>query len=150
MKLFGITLGEGNQKVGEVFTFSLPSIISCPGASPWCKKHCNMTRLEKFRPVCRNAYQQNYLLTKNPKKFQETVTGVLPRILPCFRIHVSGDFYCKPTAYLFELEKSMKGIDVKDLKSIEEKIKIIFKREDWEMPEVEPEDFLELIKLVTK
>jgi hypothetical protein len=95
MKLFGITLGEGNQKVGEVFTFSLPSIISCPGASQWCKKHCNMTRLEKYRPACRKAYQQNYLITKNPEKFQETVIGVLPRILSCFRIHVSGDFYSK-------------------------------------------------------
>ncbi|MFX1450347.1 MAG: biotin/lipoate A/B protein ligase family protein [Promethearchaeota archaeon] len=62
----------------------------------------------------------------------------------------SGDFYCKPTAYLFELERSLKSLNFKDHKSIEQKIKEIFNREDWEMPEVSPEDFLEVIKIATK
>lgn len=65
-------------------------------------------------------------------------------------IMVSGDFYCKPTAYLFELEKSLKGIKVKDLKTIKEKINNIYIREDWEIPLVEPEDILEVIKIATK
>lgn len=93
MHLFGITFGEGNIKVGDVFTFSLPSHITCPGASSWCRKYCNAARYEKLRPKCRSAYKRNLMLAKNPKKFIKIVTGVLPRILSCMRIHVSGDFW---------------------------------------------------------
>jgi len=92
MRLFGITFGEGNIKVGDVFTFSLPSHITCPGASSWCRKYCNAARYEKLRPTCRNAYKLNLMLAKNPKKFTKIVLGILPRILSCMRIHVSGDF----------------------------------------------------------
>jgi len=31
MHLFGLSLGEGNRKIGDVFSFSLPSGITCPG-----------------------------------------------------------------------------------------------------------------------
>ena len=43
MRLFGVSLGEGNAKVGDVYTFSLPSHATCPGASPWCLEHCYAT-----------------------------------------------------------------------------------------------------------
>jgi hypothetical protein len=95
MHLFGITFGEGNSKVGEVFTFSLPSKITCPGASSWCRKHCNMSRFEKFRPTCGKAYKRNLSNAKDSQQFTETVIGILPRILDCLRIHVSGDFWSK-------------------------------------------------------
>jgi len=95
MHLFGITFGEGNIKLGEVFTFSLPSVITCPGASIWCKKYCYSLSYERLRPTCRSAYEQNLLLAKDPKQFEKIIIGVLPRILPCMRIHVSGDFWSK-------------------------------------------------------
>lgn len=95
MHLFGITFGEGNSKVGEVFNFSLPSKTTCPGASPWCQKHCNMSRFEQFRPTCRNAYTRNLSIAKNYDQFTKTVIGILPRILHSMRIHVSGDFWSK-------------------------------------------------------
>jgi len=93
MRLFGVSLGEGNMKVGEVFNFSLPSITTCPGASSWCLKHCYAYRYEKLRPVCRKAYERNLALAQDTRKFVRTLTGVLPRITSCFRIHVSGDFF---------------------------------------------------------
>lgn len=93
MHLFGITFGEGNAKVGDVFTFSLPSQITCPGMSSWCKKHCNMSRFERLRPTCLRAYERNLKIAKNPHLFTKTVIGILPRILPCMRLHVSGDFW---------------------------------------------------------
>lgn len=94
MKLLGISFGEGNTKVGEdVFTFSLPAKKSCPGASAWCLKRCYAWRYEQRRPACRKAYASNLALANAPERFAETVIGVLPRILPCFRIHVSGDFH---------------------------------------------------------
>jgi len=95
MNLFGLTLGEGNKKIGDVFSFSLPSRITCPGKSDWCHDHCNMLRLEKLRPNIRASYERNFKLTQNQEHFCRIVTGVLPRILPCVRLHVSGDFYSK-------------------------------------------------------
>ena len=92
MKLFGVSLGEGNTKVGEVFTFSLPSKITCPGASRWCRKNCYSYRLERIRPACRKAYANNLALIQDLEKFTTTMIGVLPRIMSCFRIHVGGDF----------------------------------------------------------
>jgi len=93
MQLFGVSLGEGIKKVGEVFTFSLPSHITCPGMSIWCKKHCYAYRYERRRPKCQKAYQNNFALTQNIDNFITTMIGILPRIMPCFRIHISGDFY---------------------------------------------------------
>jgi len=93
MRLFGVSLGERNKKVGEVLNFSLPSIETCPGASSWCLKHCYGRRYEKLRPACLRAYERNLNLAKDTKRFAWTMIGILPRIVPCFRIHVSGDFY---------------------------------------------------------
>ena len=98
MQIYGVSLGEGNLKVGNVFTFSLPSNTTCPGASPWCLKHCYAFRYEQIRPGCRQAYERNEALTRDPEKFAQTMIGILPRIMPAFRIHVSGDFYSQPYA----------------------------------------------------
>lgn len=92
MRLFGVLLGEGNSKVGEVLNFSVPSVVTCPGASPWCLKYCYARRYEKLRPACRVAYRRNWELAQDIELFTETMLGVIPRIAPCFRIHVSGDF----------------------------------------------------------
>ncbi|MFC1735532.1 hypothetical protein ACFL1X_05405 [Candidatus Hydrogenedentota bacterium] len=93
MRLFGVSLGEGNAKVGNIFTFSLPSKKTCPGASEWCLKRCYAHRYEVRRPRCVRAYEDNLALADDTKRFINTMTGVLPRIMPAMRIHVSGDFH---------------------------------------------------------
>ena len=95
MRLYGISLGEGNAKVGEVFTFSLPSKITCPGASAWCLERCYAHRYEQRRPICRKAYENNLARAQDTRKFTETMIGILPRIMTSFRIHVSGDLYSR-------------------------------------------------------
>ena len=47
-------LGRGNSKVGNIPTFSLPSRLTCPGASAWCIEHCYARRFERLRPFCRS------------------------------------------------------------------------------------------------
>ena len=95
MRFFGVSLGEGNSKVGEVLTFSLPSATTCPGASPWCLKHCYAHRYERIRPKSRKAYQNNLVLANDTERFTRTMIGILPRIMPCMRIHVAGDFHSR-------------------------------------------------------
>lgn len=93
LRIFGIGLGTENKKLGSVFNFSLPSGITCPGQSEWCQSRCYASRYERRRPRCRTGYERNLAITKNEDRFAELMIGILPRILPCFRIHVAGDFH---------------------------------------------------------
>lgn len=93
MTLPELCVGDGNMKVGSIRTFSLPSRLTCPGASSWCSKHCYAYRFERRRPNCRDAYSRNLVLTWHPDEFVEAMLQVIPKKLPQCRIHVSGDFY---------------------------------------------------------
>ena len=86
-------LGNGNTKVGALPTFSLPSGITCPGASAWCRKHCYGQRFERLRPNCRFAYARNLQLSFAPADLADQLTKIIPPETPCLRLHVTGDFY---------------------------------------------------------
>jgi hypothetical protein len=88
-----LCIGKGNIKVGRALTFSLPSRITCPGASPWCLRRCYALRYERLRPYCVDAYGRNLSLSLDTSKFVEAMLAILPRGLQGLRIHVSGDFY---------------------------------------------------------
>ena len=88
-----LCLSMGNTKVGQVWTFSLPSFVTCPGASPWCRQHCYAARFERLRANCRRAYVRNLALSLEPERFVPEVLGALPADAPLVRVHVSGDFY---------------------------------------------------------
>ncbi len=88
-----LCMALGNTKVGKVWTFSLPSFVTCPGASPWCRNHCYAWRLERLRPSCRRAYTRNLTLSLYPEHFVKHVLESLPENAPLVRIHVGGDFY---------------------------------------------------------
>lgn len=86
-------VGRGNTKVGNIPTFSLPSRLTCPGASAWCIEHCYARRFERLRPFCRAGYSRNLVLTWDAERFVSTILEAIPPDLPCFRIHVCGDLY---------------------------------------------------------
>ncbi len=88
-----VCLALGNKKVGRVWTFSLPSIVTCPGASDWCREHCYARRIERYRPNCRRAYVRNLALSMDPEKLIASVLDVLPEDAEACRIHVGGDLY---------------------------------------------------------
>ena len=84
---------QGNRKVGRVWTFSLPSFVTCPGASVWCRQHCYARRFEQIRPNCRRAYVRNLALSLEPERFIAHMLETLPDDTPLVRIHVGGDYY---------------------------------------------------------
>ena len=88
-----VCVGHGNSKVGNIPTFSLPSRLTCPGASPWCIEHCYARRIEQLRTLCRAGYSRNLVLTWDAERFISTMLKAIPPDLPCFRIHVCGDIY---------------------------------------------------------
>jgi len=87
-----ICVSPGNTKLGKIKNFSLPSGISCPGNSLWCK-NCYAKRYEKRYTNCQKAYTRNL---KHSQKyfFSELVISQLEK-MPGYnvRIHPSGDFY---------------------------------------------------------
>ena len=89
-------VGAGNRKVGRIPTFSLPSRLTCPGASTWCIQHCYARRFERLRTLCRLGYSRNLVLTWDTERFVSTMLAQIPPDLSCFRIHVSGDYYDAP------------------------------------------------------
>lgn len=98
MTAIPISLSKANRKVGRVMSFSLPALVTCPGASLWCRKHCYALRMGAYRPNCRGAYDRNFSLTRDPERFVRTMLECLPADLAGMRIHVSGDFHSQ--AYL--------------------------------------------------
>ncbi|MEM3562873.1 MAG: biotin/lipoate A/B protein ligase family protein [Candidatus Jordarchaeaceae archaeon] len=65
-------------------------------------------------------------------------------------IMFSGDFYARPDAYLWDMEKSLIGLDATDEGKLLEKIKETYRKPGWEIPMVEPEDFLKGISIAVK
>ena len=88
-----VRIGAGNQKLGSIATFSLPSETTCPGASDWCMNHCYAKRMEKRWLNCGDAYAFNFLASLNPESFVQGMLNRIPPDLPALRIHVGGDFY---------------------------------------------------------
>ena len=93
MNVVQACIGKANSKVGPIPTFSLPSRLTCPGASTWCIEHCYARRFELLRPFCRAGYSRNLVLTWDTERFISTMLEAIPPDLPCFRIHVCGDLY---------------------------------------------------------
>lgn len=88
-----VRVGNGNQKLGSIATFSLPSETTCPGASPWCATQCYAKRIEHRWLNCLDRYALNFLASLHPARFIESMLSQIPLNLPAFRIHVGGDFY---------------------------------------------------------
>jgi hypothetical protein len=85
-------LQRGNTKLGEgIYTFSLPPVATCPGASPACRRECYALR-GHFR-FQRRAYRR-CLAESKAEGFAARVIGeIRRRWAGCVRIHVAGDFY---------------------------------------------------------
>ena len=87
-----ISIGKGNLKLGNIKNFSLPSGISCPGKSVWCK-NCYAEKYEKRYKNCLVAYGRNLKLSRQ-SSFSNLVIGQLKSTKGFnVRIHPSGDFY---------------------------------------------------------
>lgn len=93
-----IKLSQGNAKLGQIPSISLPSGVTCRNDCE-CSKKCYAKRLERLRPAVREAYQHNYdLLMSDPNTYWREVEASI-MMSRFFRFHVSGDI---PDAHYFE------------------------------------------------
>ena len=93
-----VFFSDGNTKMGNVPSVSLPPVKTCHNCAE-CSKKCYAKRIYARLPVCKNQYDSNYELYKSdPKKYFEDINTVLKNST-FFRFHVSGDI---PDAEYFE------------------------------------------------
>jgi len=85
-----IKISNGNAKLGNIPSISLPSGVTCRNDCE-CAKKCYAKRLERLRPAVREAYQHNYeLLQNDPATYWREVEATI-MMSRFFRFHVSGD-----------------------------------------------------------
>lgn len=104
-----VTIGDGNEKLGKVKTFSLPAKISCPGKTKECEKICYVKYLARFSGVF-PAYRKNFdVVRKNRASFvQQMIERIGRSKSKNFRIHVSGDFFS--SSYVWDWIKIAKAL----------------------------------------
>lgn len=84
-----VSISDGNSKIGNIPSVSLPSIITCIECE--CNTKCYANKIERLRPKVRNAYAKNYqILREQPDVYWREVESAIMRSL-FFRFHVSGD-----------------------------------------------------------
>lgn len=86
---------RGNQKLGPelIWSFSLPAIESCPGASSVCMLKCYATNGHYRRGSVRTKYEANLRRTRTAEFADELAEEIRSRYVRVMRIHGSGDFY---------------------------------------------------------
>jgi hypothetical protein len=92
----------GNSKIGKsshlynkVFVWNLPVVVTCPGSSKWCLRHCYNadSRVEKFPIDIWNKNLQHFL--SDEEELERKLVNILKvNLMPiAVRIHSSGDFF---------------------------------------------------------
>lgn len=99
-------LRSGNEKLGErVFTYSLPAITTCPGATDACRSTCYATRHRYLSTSVRYALSTNLAtLTAAPAQVESDIRRQLAAARtsrPLVRLHPSGDFFAVAYAWLW-------------------------------------------------
>ena len=93
-------LEMGNSKTGrsgvffeKILVWNLPPIITCPGASEWCKRNCYNADTNKHYPM--KEWENNLWWALH--KMEELKKHLIERIMAeeniAVRIHSSGDFF---------------------------------------------------------
>lgn len=93
-----VKISQGNSKLGSIPSVSLPAGTTCRNDCE-CKSKCYAMKIERLRPVVRQAYQSNLeLLNNSPEIYWREIEASI-MMSRFFRFHVSGDI---PDATYFE------------------------------------------------
>lgn len=85
-----VKISQGNSKLGSIPSISLPAGITCRNDCE-CKNKCYAMKIERLRPVVRQAYQSNFeLLNSSPEIYWREIEASI-MMSRFFRFHVSGD-----------------------------------------------------------
>lgn len=82
-----------NQKLGKMYSWSIPPRDTCPGKTEICARLCYVDGYTRRYPNTLTSYERNLEISKHPD-FKEILKSSLHRLpTGLLRLHVSGDFY---------------------------------------------------------
>jgi len=86
------TITDGNYKMGQVASLSLPPVLSCNNDAPCARKGCYAKSFRRF-PPCVKMWMRNWRQwQRRPKVYESQLVDYLTDYEPpIFRWHVSGD-----------------------------------------------------------
>lgn len=85
-----VSISNGNRKMGEIPSVSLPPIVTCKNCAT-CAKKCYAAKLCRIYKSVREAYNRNLeILTADRDSYFEQVKTAC-KMARYFRFHVSGD-----------------------------------------------------------
>lgn len=106
-----VKISKNNSKLGNIPSFSLPSITSCPGATTECKDICYAAKVERIYKNAAKSYEVN-LTAINEKDFVDSVVTEITKLTSkkkkaptTFRWGVSGDIV--DIKYLHKIKQVM-------------------------------------------
>lgn len=91
-----IVISKGNSKVGNIPSFSLPALTTCPGKSDWCSSNCYANKISRIYTNVRNSYTNNFESAEDTdftSLMDTEIKKLSKKKINTFRIHVSGDMY---------------------------------------------------------
>lgn len=85
-------ISGGNRKTGNVYSFNLPPLATCPGATPACSAACYARRGNYARPKNLKFLWRNAAERLVPGWAQSMAFDITRKGINLFRVHVAGDF----------------------------------------------------------
>lgn len=86
-------LGFRNTKLGEIYTFTLPAVLTCPGRSKLCEKVCYALRGHMRMVLDNGHFHPKYEASLKDDFVDRMLREIRFRQCSLVRIHVAGDFY---------------------------------------------------------
>ncbi len=86
-------ISRGNLKLGDLPSFSLPVITTCPGKTPFCERYCFGLKGNFNLLNVKEANDRRLDATLRPDFVDIMVGEIRKTRAPAFRLHVVGDFY---------------------------------------------------------
>lgn len=84
-----------NSKLGNIYSWYIPAITTCPGKTSVCEKACYAKKGNFVWSQSKRKHQSNLELSQS-REFAKKLSSYIRYISPKYvRIHTSGDFYNK-------------------------------------------------------
>lgn len=85
-----VSISQGNSKMGNIPSISLPPIVTCKNCGS-CAKKCYAAKLCRIYKTVRDAYARNLEILKEDRNAYFDQVAAAAMVSGFFRFHVSGD-----------------------------------------------------------
>lgn len=86
-------ISPGNNKLGALYNWSIPAILSCPGKSTLCEDLCYASRSFYYTSSVRDKLFSNWAMARSALFARWMIEKIRRYKVRVLRVHVAGDFF---------------------------------------------------------